>query len=588
MAAELICFLAGSLTLLLPGIWLAGWAGVGQSIVEYCAYGSTLGLALAVYLASLVSHFNLEWFYPIWAAVALIGLIGWFTKGRARPSSRVDGHWEGWLLVILLVVGISRFWFVLPELLPEGWDPAFHMILARKIQLTQHAIGDWKPFADIPLNYPTGSHLLIVILSAITRLPLPTVFKDLIPFLGVLTTAQIYLLGRRMTGSAQIGFYSATAYGLWAWGGSIDYFHWGGLPNQLGMLLFLPVLSLWLDDRPIPAERRICVVLMALLYAAVVLVHHHVMIVSGAILLVALIGQMIRPTSPGSWKILALGLIGAAVLDSFYLLPYALKASTIGSTRMMQLSERMLDAAELPASIGYLMCATAAIGIGLWMRRRFRCHPLAISAVLTLAGLFIGCEYIWPLLRWARGLGTATIFTPSRFLSDANYFLVFFAALPVAWAQKRWRLPTIRLFGLMLLGGLTQIGRWMDAPRGQDAMPNEGFIQACQWVAGHTSPSTIVVNLDQPMNTRAWAPYLTWRRCAYVPIPASEPVLDMNAVVDHANQIMNGSIPPDAPDMRIVRLVSQDKPHFGEVLWFDAAGDLVVQLWPPIADAGKK
>ena len=39
-------------------------------------------------------------------------------------------------------------------------------------------------------------------------------------------------------------------------------------------------------------------------------------------------------------------------------------------------------------------------------------------------------------MRRSRGLGTATTFTPSRFLSDANYFLVIFAGLPVAFVQE--------------------------------------------------------------------------------------------------------------------------------------------------------
>ena len=84
----------------------------------------------------------------------------------------------------------------------------------------------------------------------------------------------------------------------------------------------------------------------------------------------------------------------------------------------------------------------------------------------------------------------------------------------------------------------------------------------------------------QPLNTGAWAPYLTWRRCTYVPIPASEPLMDVRQTVDHANQIILRQIPPDAPDMRIVRLISLDKDHSGNVVWFDASGSLVVQLWP--------
>ena len=39
-----------------------------------------------------------------------------------------------------------------------------------------------------------------------------------------------------------LGSIQAAIYGLWAWFGSIDYFRWGGLPNELAMLLFLTML----------------------------------------------------------------------------------------------------------------------------------------------------------------------------------------------------------------------------------------------------------------------------------------------------------------------------------------------------------
>src|SRR5271170_2663529 len=124
MAAELIRFLGGSLVLLIPGILLARRLRLGKTFLEQSAFGGTLGLAMAVYLASLFSHFNLEWFYPAWAGVGIVCLVGWWkSPGTSSPTQDADAHWEGWLLVVLLVVGISRFWIVLPEQLPDGWDP---------------------------------------------------------------------------------------------------------------------------------------------------------------------------------------------------------------------------------------------------------------------------------------------------------------------------------------------------------------------------------------------------------------------------------------------------------------------------------
>ena len=82
-----------------------------------------------------------------------------------------------WMVLVLLLVGVSRFAIALPRVLPAGpLDPTFQLILSKQIQLTHHAIDRW-PFANIPLNYPTGSNVLVVVLSGISRLPLHTTSK---------------------------------------------------------------------------------------------------------------------------------------------------------------------------------------------------------------------------------------------------------------------------------------------------------------------------------------------------------------------------------------------------------------------------
>ncbi len=191
MAVEFLCFAGGSLLILIPGIWLAGALSLGRDRVERWTYGSCIGLALAAYLAFVISYFDLRWFYPIWAAAALACLAArWFSQAKYRQSPK-----SKWIVVILLLVAAARFGIALPQPLPEGpYDPTVHLILAGKIQQTQHAIHDYLPFDSVALNYPTGSHTLLVVLSAITRLPLHTVFKDLIPLLGVLSTARFISL----------------------------------------------------------------------------------------------------------------------------------------------------------------------------------------------------------------------------------------------------------------------------------------------------------------------------------------------------------------------------------------------------------
>jgi hypothetical protein len=165
--------------------------------------------------------------------------------------------------VVLFVVAVTRLAATATEALPRGWDPAFHMILAEKIRLTHHAIGDWLPFDPAGLNYPTGIHVLIVVMSWLSGLALPMVFKYLIPLAGVLTTGEIYVLARRMTNDAEVGLFAAIAYGLWAIDGSIGYSVWGGLPNEMAMLFFTAMLSIWVEKE----GRRILA--MGIFFAAV-------------------------------------------------------------------------------------------------------------------------------------------------------------------------------------------------------------------------------------------------------------------------------------------------------------------------------
>src|SRR5579872_6990772 len=203
MAVEFFCFISGTLIFLIPGIWLAGALSLGDNRFERWTTGSSLGLALAVYLAAALSHIDLRAFYPVWGIVALICLALRIKLGQPIKLA-ADRAAQIWMILVLLLVGVTRFAAALPRVLPAGTlDPTFHLILAKQIQITHHAIDRW-PFANIPLNYPTGSHVLVVVLAGLSRLPLHTTFKDLLPLLGVLSTAQMYVFAKRMTANPTV------------------------------------------------------------------------------------------------------------------------------------------------------------------------------------------------------------------------------------------------------------------------------------------------------------------------------------------------------------------------------------------------
>ncbi len=567
MAIELIRFLTGILLILIPGICLAQYFSLGSNILERCTNGSSLGLALAIYLASATSHLDLRLFYPLWGCVGVIAIALWI-KSLSRRTANSDSSTQLWMLIVLVLVALSRFALALPQQLPPGGlDPTFHLLLIKKIQIAHHSIDDWLPFADMKLNYPTGSHVLVVILAAFSRLPLHTTFKDLIPFLGTLTTAQIYVFTRRAMGNPSIALYSAAAYGLWAWYGSIDYFRWGGLPNDLAMLLFIAMLSLWLD-RP----KRPGMVAMAVLYASTILVHHHVMVVSGAILLLLILWQMFRDRAGASWQSLAIPAAAAILLNTFFLLPYAMRLGSFNSTGMAAAGEDLMSLSRLPYYLGYALTLFALLGIVLCIMHRVSCPPVIAIPSFALAVMFIFGEDLFPMALRVLHHPAFTFFTPSRFLGDLNYFLPIFAGMAIGFIRQKLQMPLWITMLLLVAASLADWGQWkFDA---EVATVPPSFIRACDWIQHNTPPSTIVDN------QRRWSTYLCWRRSTGTEFPVSEPAINFQPASQRILLIASGQIPPDAPDMMIVGI--SDKPSAADfpVLWRDPSGLAVVREWP--------
>ncbi len=566
MAMELIRFLAGILIVLIPGICLARYFSLGNNFLERCTNGSSLGLALAVYLASATSHVDLRLFYPLWIGLAVVSILVWI-KSFSHRATTSDSAAQIWMFVVLALVALSRYALALPQSLPPGaLDPTFHLLLIKKIQLAHHSIDDWLPFADMKLNYPTGSHVLVVVLAHFSQLPLHTTFKDLIPFLGILTTAQIYVFTRRATNNPSIALYSAAAYGLWAWYGSIDYFRWGGLPNDLAMLLFMAMLTIWLN-RP----RRFGLVAMAILYASTVLVHHHVMVVSGAILLLLILWQMFSSQAEANWKSLAIPIIAAMFLNIFFLLPYAMRLGSFHSTGMAAAGEDLLPLLSLPRGFGYALVFFSLFGVVLSILHKVRCPPVVAIPSLALVFMFIFGEDLFPLALRILHKDAFTFFTPSRFLGDLNYFLPIFAGMAVWFIRQKLQIPLWITMLLVVVISAVDWNQWKFNAELVSLPPQ--FQQACDWIQHNTPPSTIVDNPE------AWATYLCWRRSSGTQFPVSEPAMNFQPQSERIPLIESGKIPPDAPDMMIVAI--RDKPTGNApILWRDPSGLAVIKEWP--------
>jgi hypothetical protein len=565
---EFLRFLTGALLVMLPGILLASLIQLGRTLLARCICGAWLGLALAIYLGTAISHLDLLWFYPLWAAIAGAFFVGClFRKSAWRFSERNDPRELRWMIAVLLLVAATRYAIALPDILPMGIDPPeFFLILARKIQLTHQAIINCQPFESAQVNYPAGAPTLVAILSTICGLSVQTVFKDLMPMLGVLGTAQVYVLTRRVTDEVGAGLYAAMAYGMWAGLGSVDFYKWGGMPNEIAILLFLASLSAWLESegrgfRPFAAS---------LLYAASMLSHHHTQIASAGVLVTLFVWMILHHKYRRDARTLAGWILAALLLDGFFLLSYIPKIATLGHTRALY-SEWPMSLQVLVPYMGLPFVAAAIAGAVFCIgRRRVRCHPVIACACVVLIGMFISCEYLLPNGAPPPNRRHWVMFTPSHFLNDLPCFMAVFAGIAVAVVQTRMRLNRITMMIAMLLISLSIYNVWCDQLGGSGVSTD--FIAACQWIEQNTSPDSIV-------RGNAWACYLSWRCGEQFNFPDSEPSDDPHPKSEHVALMLAGKIPPDSPQMKEVEIVRVGEDSGRPVLWKSRGEFEVVLDW---------
>jgi hypothetical protein len=610
---ELAVFLFISLVLLFPGVLVVSALLPAWSVGSRWTVGLTVGVAGVVYIATSSSHIHLDLFFPAWIVWCIVSGVLWY---RRRAEAPLWGRIDRWLAIILLLVAGSRFGVALVHSFPGGWDPSFHMILARKIAMARHIIFDWTPFEPIALNYPLGSHCLLVVVSELGRLSLESTFKYMIPLLGVLTTAQIYYLALASTRHVPISRYSAIAYGLWALYGSIQYAGWGGLPNEMGMLLLLSMLYLLMMGGG--QGKRI--LLFSLLCAAMVLVHHHVMLVGGAALAVLLVHYFFADRQAGFVRIILAGSAAAFVLAGFHTLPYLQKILTLGSTGALAEEEVFFNFGKIGESLGWFFMAASGLGM-VWyaVRRRFRressdtksqagtgnpttlrkkgrgaqpsyalnafrgsvlpeaIHPVIIWPTITLAALFILFEYGYRYAsRWFYHADLVAM-APSRFLTDMVCFLAIFAGYGWHSLVHKWLPPAVA--GLLAIClGATVLPQWQDLVYA--GMPPLDFASACRWIQENSSPDSVV------LSSAPWASYLTWRRTTLTPLPHSEPMVDPQIRIVWLQRIVEGAEPPDSPQMAILAIAPIDKARSGDrILWKAPSGLAVIQVWPDSAGA---
>ena len=232
--ASCLLFLLGVLLVIVPGICSWTWSFPRDSAEQRLAWGSVLGIGAAVYLANVCAFGQLSWFYPLWAGLLILsvgsfalrpgklrvslwnpseGAAGSATHASSAPANIPETeanvhpalstlHEADWssklaaspkrvLVLLLLLIALVEIASVRRQVVPPGFDPSFHLLLAKKIALTNHIIRDWQPFENATLNYPLGSHYLIVLFGGFCGLPLPRVFQLLMVTLSLLSALAV-------------------------------------------------------------------------------------------------------------------------------------------------------------------------------------------------------------------------------------------------------------------------------------------------------------------------------------------------------------------------------------------------------------
>ncbi len=515
-------------------VWglLLPWALIGlRFFTAYNFYDRLLagvvgGLAATISLAyALAMSGSLQWYWVVYGLVWVLAVVL-----LARGDLAVQVYWPSGAWWVAFVLGLVLMAQALPVFsleYPLGWDPTFHLILARKI-LESHALAaDWLPFEPITVNYTQGLHVLLAVVSGGAEQPVHIAFQIVHLVFQPLAGLLVLRLALVIFGDVRVGVLALLVYNFLCSHGSLSsYYQWGGLPTELGALFFLAIVWVGLTDRS-----HLGTGLAVLCYGGLVMSHHLSGLIATWVLAFYFAASWIAKTDGAlrGW-FFRLWPLTLAVY-AFYIGPYvAGHFGQLGHTDVLRFyDEDMMTAWQVTTSMGPLALGLGLVGVAWAMRR-----PEDVRDEFLLswfAALMLG----YGLLAYAYRLGAYwlygeefTAFTPSRFMTLAAYPLAIYAGYAlwqlVLVLVQRFFLRVNVLMGVLVgsvvlaslpevvhLSGLRSVSQEgvALAKRIEAQVPADGFVL----YEDH------VVEMLQPY---PWIPYLTWRRSVYTPIPASE------------------------------------------------------------------
>ncbi|MBA4387880.1 MAG: hypothetical protein C0404_07855 [Verrucomicrobia bacterium] len=495
--------------LMLPGITL-----FRNRSIYYRLFASVAGgTALLCLSSTIISHYGFDLYMKAHFFIFLAGLAALLFMMvrflRRRPAEPILPP-----LIPCAIVLVSLAVRLAPVLLtPDslgGDDARFHNILAQKILLTRSYITDWEPFANIPISYPIGAHVVTAFLAHTAQVPVHNVFNFLIVLAGVLTTGIIYLAAREIFHSpAQAGF-SAACYALLPFWGSLDYVRWGGLPNAMAML-FLCFIVLVLI-RNMHGEWQAPALVAAICVAAIAQVHHYTLMIAA----IMFVFSFVFCQEKGLRRLLLVsGLAGAILCVPLFGIKAAKMLSTLGDSSIVAFREHPITVlgAAFEMNPGFVVLFVLAL-----VAARKEAWPAGgILALAWFVGLFLSfvlLEYVYRVatLVLSSGTDSYTCLTPSRMATDMVYPMAILCGfLPATALWYQYRKLIVAAFVLFaLISSMSGIKRYSGV--GSDP----GLQSVAAWFREKTPENTMIVGSIPHLE------YATWRETTNPPLPASE------------------------------------------------------------------
>jgi hypothetical protein len=542
-----------------------------------------LGYAISFALLFVTAQLQLWLFVPVWAVGVLLCLVDAFRRRREPAAPRVSlrpkiGP-EGWILlgssVIYLVFRCLPF---IVRRLPIGWDAYFHMTISESILARGRAVHDWMPYENMPLNYPIGSHLLLALTQWISGARPHQFFELMVVLFTLLSGLQLFSLGSRATNDRQVGCYAALTYLFLGNLGSLHYAIWSGLPNLIGMYLFLGLLSALTVDEP---SRARAIGVFAVYFLAACFVHHHVMVTAGlclgwtaAVLLV--LGDRERA------KRIITGLVASALIGSPYFLMYVLRTVGLRNTGIGEYMENMADAWSIAQDVGLGFAAAVLAGVFLYFRNREQVSQMVVQPLVAMLALYVLVEFMFRTASIVLFEHEMSPFTPSRWITDAVTLLsifagIFFRTMQGTRQTNRYAIAAIIVTGFFVFNRAT----YRDTFRQEVGRERRATYE---WIRTHVDANAVLIDPD------LHATYLTRRMSSSFPLPTSEySALATNHIL--LEDIAAGRQPPERADRQVLVVVDPGAPAPpGPVLFEHPSGIRVVETFAapkPVAVSGE-